>query len=184
LTDGESNGSNGVANEVVPQQVGGVRMNRRFFYVDPMTNKTYDYYPYGWGSTSDNTNTLLRVLKDRTNCNLVGFYLYDSNNFKRLDNEFKVSNGNPDAYMKARKFWSENKYYPVKSAGYDEYYIIDTRSMSDDTNNLEIDNTGEKKMTVKRMTAAFSKFAQKKTVNRVLLRQFVDRIATHSKKVA
>jgi hypothetical protein len=34
------------------------------------------------------------------------------------------------------------------------------------------------------MAAAFSKFAMKKTVNRVLLRQFVDRIATQSKKVA
>jgi hypothetical protein len=39
-------------------------------------------------------------------------------------------------------------------------------------------------MTVKKMASAFSKFAQKKTVNRVLLRQFVERIAGHSKKVA
>jgi hypothetical protein len=56
--------------------------------------------------------------------------------------------------------------------------------MKDTENNLEIDNSGDKKMTVKKMASAFSKFAQKKTVNRVLLRQFVERIAGHSKKVA
>jgi hypothetical protein len=33
------------------------------------------------------------------------------------------------------------------------------------------------------MAKAFSKFAQKKTVNRVLLRQFIERVAGQSKKV-
>jgi hypothetical protein len=126
----------------------------------------------------------LRILKDRINCNLVGFFLYERCNFKSVENEFNIANGNPEAYAKARKFWSDNKYYPVKSAGYDEYYIIDTKSMRNTENNLEIDNSGEKKMTVRKMASAFSKFAQKKTVNRVLLRQFVERIASQSKKVA
>ena len=74
--------------------------------------------------------------------------------------------------------------YPVRSAGYDEYYIINTKALADTTNKLAIDNTGEKKMTTKKMVSAFTKFAQKKTVNRVLLRQFVERIAGHSKKAA
>ena len=103
---------------------------------------------------------------------------------KRIDNEFSVSNDNPEAFIKARKFWTDNKFYPVKSAGYDEYYIINASAMSDTTNELEIDNSGTKKMTAKKMAAAFSKFAAKKTVNRVLLRNFVERIAGHSKKVA
>jgi uncharacterized protein YfkK (UPF0435 family) len=182
LTDGESNGPAGVMNETTPPEA--LRSNRKYFYVDPQTNKTYDYTPWGWGYTRTNTNTLLRILKDRTNCNLVGFFLYDSNNFKRVDGEFGISNGNPEAFVTARKYWTDNKYYPVKSAGYDEYYIINTSALKDTKNDLEINNTGEKKMTVKKMTAAFSKFAAKKTVNRVLLRQFVDRIATHSKKSA
>ena len=145
---------------------------------------TYDWYPHSWSQTRDNTNTLLRILKDNTGCNLVGFFLYEYNNFKRIDGDYNISNGNPDAFLKARKYWSDNKYYPVKSAGYDEYYIINTSAMKDTANNLDIDNTGDKKMTVKKMASAFSKFAQKKTVNRVLLRQFVERIAGHSKKVA
>ena len=176
LTDGESNASSGVANETTPSD--GYRMSRRYFYTDSETGKTYDYHPWGYSGTSTNTNTLLRILKDRTGCNLVGFFLYDRN-FKRLDYEFNVSNGNPEAFIKSRKYWLENKYYPVRSAGYDEYYIIDTNALREETNELKIDNTGEKKMNVKKMATAFSKFARKKTVNRVLLRQFVERIAGH-----
>jgi hypothetical protein len=183
LTDGESNGSAGIENSNEPRSTVKGKDNR-YFYVDPITNKTYDWNPHNWSGTRENTNTLLRILKDRTHCNLVGFFLYERCNFKSVDYEFNVSNGNPEAYTKARKYWTDNKYYPVRSAGYDEYYIIDTNSMRDTTNDLAIDNTGDKKMTVKKMASAFSKFAQKKTVNRVLLRQFVERIAGHSKKVA
>ena len=180
LTDGEANSANGVKNETTPRVPG---QSRRYFYVDPDTHKTYDYHPFGWGQTSSNTNTLLRILKDNTNCNLVGFFLYEKS-FKHVDVEFNVSNANPDAYVQARKFWTENKYYPVKSAGYDEYYIINTDALKQDRNELEIDNTGDKKMSTRKMVSAFTKFAQKKTVNRVLLRQFSERIAGHSKKVA
>jgi hypothetical protein len=183
LTDGESNGPAGVENSTEPRTLTKGHQTR-YFYVDPITHKTYDWHPHEWSLTRDNTNTLLRILKDRINCNLVGFFLYERCNFKSVENEFNIANGNPEAYAKARKFWSDNKYYPVRSAGYDEYYIIDTKSMKNTENNLEIDNSGEKKMTVRKMASAFSKFAQKKTVNRVLLRQFVERIAKQSKKVA
>jgi hypothetical protein len=180
LTDGESNPSAGIKNETAPRVHG---QSRKYFYVDPATRKTYDWQPYGWGYGQGNTNTLLRIIKDSTGCNLVGFYLYGYS-FKRLDRDFNVANGNPEALVKARKYWNENKYYPIRSAGYDEYYIIDTNSLRDTNNELAIDNTGDKKMTTKKMVSAFTKFAQKKTINRVLLRQFSERIAGHSKKVA
>jgi hypothetical protein len=180
LTDGEGNPGYGIKNETTPRVHG---QNRKYFYVDPNTRKTYDWVPYSYGSTRDNTNTLLRILKDNTGCNLVGFYLYDGK-FNRVDREFNVSNGDPEAFAKGRNFYLDNKFYPVRSAGYDEYYIIDSSALRNDKNELAIDNTGEKKMTVKKMASAFSKFAQKKTVNRVLLRQFSEKIAGHSKKTA
>ena len=180
LTDGESNPSCGIKSETTPRVHG---QNRKYFYVDPATRKTYDWQPYGWSLTESNTNTLLRIIKDNTGCNLVGFYLYDGS-FKRLDSQFNVSNYNPEAFLKARKYWNENKYYPIRSVGYDEYYVIDSNALRNTNNELAIDNTGDKKMTTKKMVSAFTKFAQKKTVNRVLLRQFSERIAGHSKKVA
>ena len=132
--------------------------------------------------TQNNTNVLLRILKDRTGCNLVGFYLFERN-FKRFMSDFNLWSYT-DKDTKVKKFWQDNKFYPVQSAGYDEYYVIDSNAIGDNTNKLEIDNSGEKKMSPKRMAAAFSKFAMKKTVNRVLLRSFVERIAAQSKKVA
>lgn len=180
LTDGESNPSCGIKNETTPRVHG---QKRKYFYVDPTTRKTYDWQSYGYGYRDGNTSTLLRIIKDNTGCNLVGFYLYDRS-FKKVDYDFNVSNGNPEAFLKARKYWNENKYYPVRSVGYDEYYIIDSNALRNTKNELDIDNSGDKKMTTKKMVSAFTKFAQKKTVNRVLLRQFSERIAGHSKKVA
>ena len=179
LTDGDSNPGNGIVNETTPRVHG---QNRKYFYVDPTTRKTYDWQSYGWGPHG-NTSTLLRILKDSTGCNLVGFYLYERS-FKRLNYDFNITNGNSEAFVKARKYWNENKYYPVRSVGYDEYYVIDSNALRNTNNDLAIDNTGDKKMTTKKMVSAFTKFAQKKTVNRVLLRQFSERIAGHSKKVA
>lgn len=176
LTDGESNPSDGIKNETTPRIP---NQSRRYFYVDPMTRKTYDWFPWGYGMSGDNTNTLLRILKDRTGCNLVGFFLF-GNSFNKFSSQFNLR-GDWDNLKKIQKYWNDNKFYPIKSAGYDEYYVIDSKAMKDTKNELLIDNT--KKNTAKQMAKAFSKFAQKKTVNRVLLRQFVDRVAGQAKKV-
>ena len=173
LTDGDSNPSDGIKNETTPRVP---NMSRRYFYVDKITRKTYDWYPWVSG---DNTNTLLRILKDRTGCNLVGFFLYGAS-FNKFSTQFNLR-ADYGKLKEIQKFWNENKFYPVKSAGYDEYYVIDAEAMKNTTNELAIDNT--KKNTAKQMAKAFSKFAQKKTVNRVLLRQFIDRVAGQSKKV-
>ena len=180
LTEGGSNGADGVQNETINSDRGRVLRggyDRRYFYVDPITKKTYDWYPWGWSNTEENTNTLLRILKDRTGCNLVGFFLYE-HSFKKFVREFKLDSWD-DRMKEVQKFWNDNKFYPVKSAGYDEYYIIDSKSMRDTKNELMIDNT--KKNTARQMAKAFSKFAQKKTVNRVLLRKFIDRVAGQAK---
>jgi hypothetical protein len=176
LTDGDSNPSEGIMNETAPRQF---RQERRYFYVDKVTRKTYDWYPYGWGQTETNTTTLLRILKERTGCNLVGFFLF-GNSFRKFSNQFNLT-GDWENLKKIQKYWNDNKFYPIKSAGYDEYYVIDSKSLANTNNELAIDNT--KKNTAKQMAKAFSKFAQKKTVNRVLLRQFIERVAGQSKKV-
>ena len=178
LTDGGSNSGDGVKNEDTITATNGnshVRTReRKYFYTDKVTKKTYDFEPWGWCGTEKNTNTLLRILKDRTGCNLVGFFMYEYN-LKRFLGDFGLRSYDENQ-KKVEKFWNDNKFYPIKSAGYDEYYVIDSRSLGKMTNELKIDNTGDKKMTVRKMASEFSKFAQKKMVNRVLLRQFVDRI--------
>ena len=176
LTDGESNPLAGIVNK--NQTYGNYRDN--YFYNDPQTGKTYNLKPYGYADTRANTAELIRRMKDLTDSNVIGFFLADMS-FNKLSRIFDISRyGNQEYWNNARKFWNDNKFYPLKSQGYDEYYIINVDAMKDTVNNLEIDT----KKSAKHMAKAFSKFAQKKTVNRILLRQFIEKVAGQSKKVA
>ena len=127
------------------------------------------------------TSHYLKFLKIRTGANVVGFFILSSRMFGKEIREL-FGNTADDLALKAK--FRKDKSLIVTSAGYDEYYIVNTYQMGKSENNLEIDNSGDKKMSAKKMAAAFSKFALKKSVNRVLLRNFVERIAGHSKKVA
>ena len=172
LTDGESNGMSCYVENPTQQRTGYNPYKSKYFYTCKETGKTYEL-PFGsWGS--GNTATLLQILKDKTGSNLVGFFLFDGS-FRALANRFGLYNGSADYAAKVKKFWTDNKFYPVKNEGYDEYYVIDANNLKKTTNELEIGKT----KTTKAMAKAFSKFAQTKTVNRVLLRQFIGKVADH-----
>jgi|LakMenEpi06Jul12_1017403.scaffolds.fasta_scaffold00037_13 hypothetical protein len=176
LTDGESNGLGGIKNCT------GVQPGRKvmYKYVDKSSGKTYDISLYGWGDGANTTNKFLKMLKDQTDCNLIGFFLSDSN-IKRFLSRFGMNDGTNYHYVeKVVKFWKENKFYPVKNEGYDEYYVINSNVLRETENELEIDNT----KSTKSMAKAFSKFAAKKSINRVLLRQFINNVTQQSKKIA
>ena len=177
LTDGESNGmSMNLENPTGQTGKNGV-WKSKYFYTDKETGKTYELPWSMWGS--GNTAAFLKVLKDRTGSNLIGFFLYGES-WNRFVGRFKINQQSYDYMQKVTKFWRDNKFYPVKSEGYDDYYVIDSKALKNTENELAIDNT----KSTKQMAKAFSKFASKKSVNRVLLRQFVERISGQSKKVA
>lgn len=178
LTDGESNGMSSKVENATQQGDVYNPWKSKFFYTDKETGKTYElpFSHYGSG----NTATFLKILKDKTQSNLIGFFLFQGT-FKNLSYRFGVYDGSADHAAKVKKFWSENKFFPVKNEGYDEYYVIDAANLRKTDNKLEIT---DKTKTNKQMAKAFSKFAQKKTVNRVLLRQFIGRVADNKTKVA
>ena len=178
LTDGDANGFNGVHNEINNNKSNSlVRRKRQYFYTDKITGKTHEIWPHGPGYTN-NTNIFLRVLKEQTGCNLIGFFLF-TESWSRFSYRFLDQN-TMEHKSKVQKFWKDNKFYPVKSAGYDDYYVIDANALKGDDVGLEIDN----KKSTKAMAKAFSKFAAKKAVNRVLLRNFIDHVTGQAKKVA
>lgn len=126
------------------------------------------------------TGTFFEILKDRTECNIVGFYLHPNN---KLDNcSYNLLDFNwrdYEAKDSAEKFWKKNGFYPSKSQGYDELFIINARNLSavyDEELNVD------SKMKKHTLTKNFIKFTGKKSVNRVLLKQFVDKIAARNKK--
>ena len=177
LTDGESNGMSCYVENPSQQRTGYNHYKSKYFYTCKETGKTYEL-PFGsWGS--GNTATLLQILKDKTGSNLVGFFLFEGT-FRSLVGRFGLMNGSADYAAKVKKFWADNKFYPVKNEGYDEYYVIDANNIKKTDNELDIGNT----KTTKAMAKAFSKFAAKKTINRVLLRQFIGKVADNKTKVA
>lgn len=178
LTDGESNGFQGIEPKSV--QYNSVK-TKKYFYLDKETGKTIEIYPNSYADARSNTINLLSLLKEKTQCNLVGFFLYRGS-WRGVVRMYGLE-GTSEFERKASSFWRENKFYPVKSAGYDEYFVIDTEALKEPEVALKIDvckNT-------KQMAKAFSAFAMRKTVNRVLLRNFINHVTgqvTKTKKVA
>ena len=180
LTDGESNWSRFNDNSAMSHYtVDGKRIRKVYIFQDPKTKKEYTFNP---NDTREISNTLLKMLKDRTNCNLVGFFLYESSNFVGVKNRFFPSSEMNDYTKKNSELWSEKFFVPVMNAGYDEYYIINPKSFkqSDVKDELKIDPT----MSKTKVAKEFLKYSEKKAINRLLLSRFMERVAGKIKNAA
>jgi hypothetical protein len=173
LTDGESNQISGIQGmQITKYHDYFTKAVNKYILQDKETGKEYHFNAdtmYG----EEVTVNLLKRLKDRTGVNLIGFYLYDYSAYNRLQSQFFGYNVDPKFSETMRKFWSENKFVPVQSRGYDDYYIINTSAMKDTENNLSVDSN----MSKSKITKEFMKFSNKKSVNRILLKRFIDKVA-------
>lgn len=175
LTDGDSNWTRFKDNSQYSSYhtVDGKRVKKIYIYQDPKTKKEYTLYSAG--DTRELTITLLKVLKDRTGSNLVGFYLYESANFQSVQRKFFDAT-EMNEYMKNNsKLWSEKFFVPVTTSGYDEYYIINPKSFKQSAvpEVLNVDPT----MSKNKVAKEFLKFSEKKAINRLLLSRFMERVA-------
>jgi hypothetical protein len=175
LTDGESD----PIGEIHGVPTYGARKNRKFILQDEITKKNYDirsssrdswnrYTPYAEKAM---TALLLRVLKERTGCNLIGFYI-SSYGFESMYRQF-YGFDHGEVYKKCQADWKTNGFFGVTTAGYDEYYILNPKSMNVSSGNLNVNSD----MTKRKIASEFIKFSEKKAVSRVLLTRFVKRIA-------
>jgi hypothetical protein len=170
ITDGDSDPMSG--------QINGVPYGykpRKIIIQDDITKKTYDLPAVKYSShafRNDNiTPVLLKILKDRTDCNLIGFFI-NSNGFKRVYDRYH-GYGNAAHRAKSATCWKDNGFFGVTSAGYDEYYIINTLTFNVSSGNLKV----AADITKRGLTSAFIKYSEKKSISRVLLTQVVKRIA-------
>ena len=138
-------------------------------YVDPVTKKQIKMR--GRDCAAE-TAAHLEMLKARTGCNVVGFYLAQSTgngSIRRNDLRWLFPNRNLD---EVRSELRKNKVALADEFGYDEYYVIPTGNMALETEELEVNSD----MTKGRMAKAFMKHMRNKTLNRVLLNKFVEKI--------
>jgi len=139
-------------------------------YVDPITKKQFKFT--GRDSASE-TEAHISVLRARTGCNVVGFYLAQSSKngaIRKNDMYWLFPNQNLD---EVRKELKKNRVAVADSFGYDEYYVIPTGNMALETEELKVSS----EMTKGRMAKAFMNHMRGKTLNRVLLNKFVQQIA-------
>ena len=139
-------------------------------YVDPITKKQFKFT--GRDSASE-TEAHISVLRARTGCNVVGFYLAQSSKngaIRKNDMHWLFPNQNLE---EVRKELKKNRVAVADSFGYDEYYVIPTGNMALETEELKVSS----EMTKGRMAKAFMNHMRGKTLNRVLLNKFVQQIA-------
>lgn len=173
LTDGCSDGNTEL--HKTPSGVYGINSKKNKYIIqDEVTKKDYELGTanYGFYFGNELTNTFLHILKSRTGCNLIGFYIYASS-FRYLMSEFYGRNTDSNFEKSVKKSFEDDGFVAVTTSGYDEYYILHPQSMEIRKNQLAVDSS----MTKNKIAKAFISFAEKKAVNRVLLQRFVKRIA-------
>jgi hypothetical protein len=146
------------------------RNNRRSLVIrDPVTKEQEIMKPNA--SSFNQTSALIRLLKKRTNSNIVGFYVL---NIRELNG----SAGNlffPDynERYKVKEQFRKDKFFVVQNTGFDEYYLLRSSGLdTDEDATFEVKENATKRGIV----SAFSKYAGNRINNRVILNRFINLI--------
>jgi hypothetical protein len=170
LTDGEdsstmwTSSSNSRSSRIGPSDFRSVS-----YIEDKDSAKTYRVSDKGV------TPTLLQILKDRTGCNLIGFYILPKSKryFQNAMARFNTIMTD-DGYKQFRN----EKYFSVNGYGYSEYFLIPGgEDLSTEDDSLS-DILGEgKDVSARKLKGAFLKMNQNRLTNRVLLSKVIKEIA-------
>ena len=138
---------------------------------DPITRKDYrlgDFDTNGYYSSENATAMLLTMLADRTDSNVIGFYLmsdYYGGNVGRHEIANQMPGATSEEIDREWKRFTDDKFAVATSKGYGEYYLIpanqETKTAALATGSAE----------------SFTAMNRSKRVNRVLLNRFIDIIA-------
>lgn len=149
------------------------RIKQKHFIRDDVTQKTYELTRYA----SEQTNTLLQMIKDRHKCMIVGFYIC-RNHRRDLESAIKANipgfNGNHLMTIDTwRKDFRADGFASVKGTGRDDLFLIPQNSTKIVEGELDVKADANAKSIAKN----FSKFLNVKQTSRVLLNKFVGYVA-------
>ena len=153
---------------------------RRSIFRDPVTKATAEPdYVYGYSSmSSEETMALLKLLKQRANCNLMGFYVAGSRDIRSAFELYTDTKETKDYFERKQKIdklmtaFRKEKIHVMENVGYDEYYLIGSNSLETDDDELVINTT-----TTRGLVSAFSKYTGGKVGSRIILNRFIKMIA-------
>ena len=170
LTDGEDSSTLWTESELGRTVRVGPSDHRSVSYIeDKDSAKTYRVSDKGV------TPTLLQILKDRTGCNLIGFYIMPKSKryFQNAMARFNMIMTD-DGYKQFRN----EKFFSINGYGYSEYFLIPGgEDLSTEDDSLS-DILGEgKDVSARKLKGAFLKMNQNRLTNRVLLSKVIKEIA-------
>jgi hypothetical protein len=173
LTDGDGHTVNNRADFV--DMYGKVKVSSsyaspktRTFFRDPITKSSIEVTMSRYSSIgSQQTISLLKLLKQRLDSNIVGFYICKPAGAR----DILLQYGAKDVEQQYQDFRLQG-HTQMNDVGYDEYYIIKSDKMGIDDAELEVTND-----TTRSLVSAFTKYTGNKVSNRVVLNRFIKLIA-------
>lgn len=179
LTDGEGGGLTssqyGTLHEVRNEYVGSTykRIKQKHYIRDDRTQKTYEITR----SSAKQTEVLLRMIKDRYDIKVIGFYVTRN---QRRDLAWVISSNLPEfsggveaLIENWRKEFRANGFASVKNTGRDDLFIIPQESTKIEEGELNVNGDAN----AKAIARNFSKFLNVKKTSRVLLNRFIGYVA-------
>jgi hypothetical protein len=122
------------------------------------------------------TPTLLQILKDKTGCNLIGFYILPIRR-RHFDNamaRFKMITTN-DSFAK----FKIEKFFSISNYGYDQYFLIPGGDdlLVDDEDLDDLLGENNTNVSARKLKGAFLKMNKNRLTNRILLSKVIEEIA-------
>jgi hypothetical protein len=181
LTDGDGHSLNtvvykddknilrsGTSNKELSYGSEDYRTERQMVIRDPL-NKHQEVVENNHGRKL--TSAYIKMLKARTNSNIVGFYVLSGREFGREAYNFFPNYAMHD---KLKSEFRKNKCITVTSAGYDEYYLLRSEGLDTDD---DVEFTVKENATTRGLVSAFSKYTSNRLSNRVVLNRFIGMIS-------
>lgn len=122
-------------------------------------------------SCASHTSAYVKLLKSKTGCNVLGFYVIGGREFNRKIHDFYPRSVNHEVI---KLNFRKNKYAVVTSAGFDEYYVLRSEALdTEDDVGFEV----KENATTRGLVSAFSKYTGGRVTNRVVLNRFIGMIS-------
>lgn len=119
------------------------------------------------------TVALLNLMKKLTDTRLIGFYLMQSYTRNRIKHKCNFYAANRIIDERELINATTNKFFELKNCGYDSYYLLPGGSSLGEEETLQI-NSNDTKTAIK---SAFRKNLQKKSINRMFLKRFMEHVS-------
>jgi hypothetical protein len=172
LTDGDSNGSRSYYyDESYYNRTMNIDCRKGSVVVirDPVTKNEVKFTMDGRNYGTSFTNAFVKLLKLRTNCNIVGFYVISGREFSSYGERW-FTKGN---FEVAKEQFKKDRYAILTESGFDEYYFLRSNGLNTDEEDFEV----AEGVTQRGLVSAFTKYAGNKIANRVVLNRFIGMIA-------